>query len=172
MVVRTLGFRLRLRLRPDRSLPASCFALRATTEQDDPTGWDSQSSMVKQEIKEIFHVIDSHRILTCHEAEVTAQFRQKLLQVVDNGRLHVLFKVCAFKSEEIEKVGIFEDIFIGRDFSRAFFLFQGNEPFCITGEGDTLKEGAIDFSQEFTGGPALIGCLFKIEIAFYVVLNS
>ena len=75
MVVRTLGFRLRLRLRPDRFrlrlrlrpdrlLPASCVALRAMTGQDDPTGWDSQSSMVKQEIKEIVHVIDSHRILT------------------------------------------------------------------------------------------------------------
>lgn len=72
-------------------------------------------------------------------------FRQKLLQVVDNGRLHVLFKVCAFKSEEIEKVGVFEDIFIGRDFGHAIFLFQGNEPFCITGEGDTLKEAPLIF---------------------------
>jgi hypothetical protein len=56
-------------------------------------------------------------------------------------------------------------------FSR-FFLFQGHEPICITGEGDTLKEGAIDLSQESTGGPTLMGCLFKIEIALYVVLKS
>ena len=77
-----------------------------------------------------------------------------------------------FYSDPSQAVGVFEDIFIGRDFRRAFFLFQGNEPFCITGENDTLKEGAIDLSQEFTGGPALVGCLFKIEIAFYVVLNS
>ena len=49
-------------------------------------------------------------------------------------------------------------------FSR-FFLFPGNEPICITGEGDTLEEGAIDLSQEYTDGPTLMGCLFKIEIA-------
>jgi hypothetical protein len=84
--------------------------------------------------------------LTCHGAEVISQFRQKLLQVVDNDD-HPM------------------------SFSR-FFSFPGQEPICITGEGDALKEGAIDLSQEFTGGPTLMGCLFKIEIALYVVLKS
>jgi hypothetical protein len=41
-VIYPLVFRLRLRLRPDRSLSASVFALRATTRQDDPTRRESR----------------------------------------------------------------------------------------------------------------------------------
>jgi len=59
MVVRTLGFRLRLRLRPDWSLPASLFRLRFQLRPNRssydrtrrPNRLNSQFSVIKQKIK-------------------------------------------------------------------------------------------------------------------------
>ena len=95
--------------------------------------------MEKQEVKVVIDIIYPHGVLAANETEITSQLCKELLKIMDDGCLEIPFRICSLESEEIEQVGVFENILIIDNFRRAFFLFEGDEFPGIFGKSNTLK---------------------------------
>ena len=65
--------------------------------------------MVEQQIEVEILVADGHPFLAREEGEVTAEFQQKPLEFLQNGRFQIAFTVGILQAEEIKQVRVAEN---------------------------------------------------------------
>lgn len=94
-------------------------------------------------------VVDPHRELPRDETKVGAEFGEKILDVPNERRLQVFLRIRAFESEEIEHVGVFENILVAHQFRWSFFPLDGSELAGVARERHALKQRAFDLAIQF-----------------------
>src|SRR3984957_875074 len=127
--------------------------------------------MEKQEIHPIPFVTHSQAFLTSDEGEIVSEFKQELLQAVDQSIFERAFRVFTFQSKKLQDHGVL-DFF----FCRQSVLWQGTLPFphpssSVPRERCAFAELCRNLSVELPDGPAPTQCLYFIESPGFLALH-
>ena len=122
-----------------------------------------QAAMIEEQVEGVIVLIDPHGVLPPDEAEIRPQLGQELLQIVNDGGLQVLLRIRPFEPEEVEDIGVLEDVLIANHLRRARVFLLCHKPRSVPGECHPLKQPPIDLPAELAHRPALFRRLFKVE---------